>query len=323
MKLEEIRALIAEDLAATDRLILTKLASDIPLAKEVANHIIQSGGKRIRPIIGLLVAKALAYQGDAQIKLAAIVELLHTATLLHDDVIDESELRRGQQTANSKWGNEASVLVGDLLYARSFQLIAELNNTAITNLIAEASGIIVEGEVLQLSHCHDPGTNEYTYLEIIKRKTGRLFMIAASCIPCLQNSPIEVQQALANYGENLGIAFQMMDDALDYDADPKETGKNLGDDLAEGKPTLPLIYILHSGNSKQVETVRKALKTQYSTHDVTAIKAIIDETGAIEYTRRLAKVYVQRSIDSLTILSPSPARDALIALAEIAGDRNN
>ncbi len=319
MQLEEIRALVKDELAATDELIINSLSSDINLAKEIGNHIVASGGKRIRPLVVLLSAQALNYQGDKNVTAAAIIELLHTATLLHDDVIDNSEMRRGKLTANSKWGNRASVLVGDLLYARAFELIASLEAPRVTNILADATSMIVEGEVLQLTHCHDPTTTEATYIEIIKRKTGQLFRAAAVAVAYYMNAPEPICQALNNYGENLGIAFQMLDDALDYDANPEETGKNLGDDLAEGKPTLPLIYILNHGTTEQASLVRQAINQDHQNID--EVQAIIKTTGAIEYTKQLASRYVQRSIADLSALPASPARDALAALAKLAGNR--
>lgn len=319
--LDTIKGLVANDIIATDKIILENLSSQIPLAEEIAAHIIKGGGKRIRPLLVLLAAQALNYKEGHHLTLAAIVELLHTATLLHDDVIDESTLRRGKQTANARWGNEASVLVGDFLYARTFQMIAEIRNLDIIKLIADASSYIVEGEVLQLVHCHDELTSEETYLEIIKRKTGKLFAVASSCIAILTKQTEVISQALTNYGEQLGIAFQMLDDALDYDADPEITGKNLGDDLAEGKPTLPLIYTLQNGSSAAKALIKAALKTPEQA-DIHAISLAIKETGAIEYTHQQAQIYVQRAIDSLAILPASPAHEALITLAKLAGNRN-
>jgi octaprenyl-diphosphate synthase len=322
MNLAQIRALVADELAATDQLILNSLNSDIPLASTIADHIVESGGKRLRPLIGLLTAKALNCQGDNHIKLAAIVELLHTATLLHDDVIDDSDMRRGKPTASNKWGNEASVLVGDLLYARAFQLIAEIQRPDITKLIADASSLIVEGEVLQLAHCHDPETTEQTYLEIVKRKTGQLFKIASCCSAMLVNSDQQTFQALADFGDNFGIAFQMLDDALDYDANPEETGKNLGDDLAEGKPTLPLIQALKTGSAEQAEVIRQAIK-EGEDSNIDAIKTILDETKAIDYTKQLAESFVEKSVSNLNCLTDGPEKEALIALAKLSSKRSS
>lgn len=319
--LEKIKQLVATDLHRTDAVILEKLASQIPLAEEIAAHIIHSGGKRIRPMLVLLSAQALNYQGMDHLRLAATVELLHTATLLHDDVIDESKLRRGKQTANAKWGNEASVLVGDFLYARTFQLIAEINDGGIFKLISDAGSYIVEGEVLQLMHCHDELTSQETYLEIIRRKTGRLFSVAASSVAVLMKAPGMTIDALANYGEALGMAFQMLDDALDYDADPEITGKNLGDDLTEGKPTLPLIYTLEHGKEEAKTLIKHALKHPEEA-DIAEISQAIQFTGAIDYTKKQAQKYVQEAIEHLNALPDSFAREALAMLAKLAGDRD-
>lgn len=320
MNVNEIQHLVQDELLQTNKLIQAKLASHVPLAQEIAEHIIKSGGKRIRPTLSLLVAKALQYQGEAHIMLAAIVELLHTATLLHDDVIDESQMRRGRPTANANWGNEASVLVGDLLYSRSFSLISELRNFEITELIAHASGQIVEGEVLQLMNCHNPDATEKTYLEIIERKTGQLFAVATQSIAIIMQQPQAIQKALHQYGISLGVAFQMMDDALDYAADPEVTGKNIGDDLAEGKPTLPMLFVLKNGSTEQKAIIKDAL-LEPKKANITEIQHILISTGAIEYTKQQAKEHAKFAIEQLTVLPNSAARDALVALASIAANR--
>lgn len=321
MNLEQIKAHITCEFEATNQLILKVLSSDVPLAKEIADYIVQSGGKRIRPMLVLLTAKALGYTGNAHIELSAIIELLHTATLLHDDVVDHSEMRRGRPTANNKWGNEASVLVGDLLHAKSFQMITELDHKAVSQLIADSTSLIVEGEILQLSHTHDIKTTEATYLEIIKRKTGQLFAVATACMPVIcERSAAEVE-ALRSYGYNLGIAFQILDDALDYSANPETTGKNLGDDLAEGKPTLPLIYIMKNGSKDHVELVSNAL-TQQAVCDINAIQQAILDCNAIEYTIQRAKHFSQIAIDNIAFLPESETKEALIALATFASNRD-
>jgi octaprenyl-diphosphate synthase len=318
MPLESIRQLVARELQQTDALIEASLATDVPLAAEIAGHIVQSGGKRVRPMIVLLMAKALNCDTDKAVKLAAIVELLHTATLLHDDVVDESGMRRGRPTANANWGNEASVLVGDLLYAKAFQLIADLDASVVTQLIASATSQIVEGEVLQLSHCHDTSTTEADYFDIIKRKTGQLFAVASSCAPILMGLDEAVIHASFEYGMHLGIAFQIMDDALDYDADPEKTGKNLGDDLQEGKPTLPLLYILKKGTPEQIRFTEKAI-TSGGVECLDTMITTIQETKAIDYTRETAKAYADEAIKHLSGLDESPAKKALADLACFAG----
>jgi octaprenyl-diphosphate synthase len=318
--LDHLTAAVQSDLDATLQLIEDSIVSNIALAKDIAQYLLAGGGKRIRPILVLLSAKACGYTGKQHLELAAIVELLHTATLLHDDVIDESGLRRGRPTANAEWGNEACVLVGDLLYARAFQLIAALDHPRIIKTIAHATSLIVEGEVLQLMHCHDATTTEQTYLDIIQRKTGKLFEVASVAGPLLNQSPEPQVQALQVYGKSLGMAFQLLDDALDYTGNPEKIGKNLGDDLQEGKPTLPLIYCLKHGNDAQKTLISSAIKHPEQA-DICAIQKALQDTKAITYTQQKAQAQIDQAIKALDILKDSPEKQHLISLAMFCLER--
>ena len=259
LQLADVQRMVADDMHAVDQLIEERLHSDVALVNQVSRYIIQSGGKRLRPILVLLCAKAFAYQGPFHLPLAAIVEFIHTATLLHDDVVDASLLRRGQDTANSLWGNEASVLVGDFLYSRAFQMMVELDNMRVMDILAETTNVIAEGEVMQLLNCHNPDTTIEQYLDVIRSKTAKLFEASArlGAVVC-EVDPVH-EDAIAAYGLHLGIAFQVIDDVLDYYGSADEIGKNVGDDLAEGKPTLPLIHAMNIGTSAQADTVRRAI----------------------------------------------------------------
>lgn len=317
----DLQSLVADELQQTDELIHEKIISDIPLAKNIAEHIVSSGGKRVRPLVVLLSAMACDELNEKAISLAAIIELLHTATLLHDDVIDESTQRRGKPTANENWGNEASVLVGDLLYSRSFQLIASLKHTDITQVIADATSKIVEGEVLQLMHCHDTTTTQETYIEIVKRKTGMLFEVAALAGPILAGADEVVCEAMQTYGSHLGIAFQILDDALDYQGDAELIGKNLGDDLHEGKPTLPLIYVLKHGDNAQKKVIVDAIRNPEDA-SLTEVQKIIADTQAIVYCQELAQQMIIIAKQQLSVLKGSPAKQALADLADFVILRN-
>lgn len=321
MPLESIRSLVQSDLEATDRFICTELKSDIPFINQLLEYILKSGGKRIRPLIVLLAARAFNHQKKQHIDLAAAIELIHTATLLHDDVVDNSTLRRGQETANTIWGNEASVLVGDFLYSRAFQLIVRLGHLPILNIFADATNIIAEGEVLQLINCHDPDTTEQAYYDVIERKTAKLFEVAAQTGAALATDTKKYWAAMQHYGLNLGIAYQLVDDALDYSASTLQLGKNMGNDLSEGKPTLPLIYALRQGNTNETNLIRDALKTG-SSENLSTIIEIIESTGAIEYTAQAAKQHILKASKILTDLPDSPYRKALHTLAEFVVERN-
>lgn len=320
MNIDKIYALIADDMKQVNATILERLQSEIVLINQVGTHIINSGGKRLRPVIHLLCARAIGYSGSQHTDIAAIIEFIHTATLLHDDVVDASELRRGQETANSLWGNEASVLVGDFLYSRAFQMMVEVGDMQIMSILANATNTIAEGEVQQLLNVHDPDTTEQRYLDVIHNKTAKLFESASELAAVLNQEKSPATQAMAKYGMHLGTAFQLIDDVLDYSASSEEMGKNIGDDLAEGKPTLPLIYTIQNGTKEQADIVRKAIEEnglEYIDEVTTAIHA----TGAIQYTADCAKKESQLAIQALGNIADSEYKTALIALAEFAVDR--
>ncbi len=288
MSLDQVRDLAAEDMQAVNRLIETRLRSDVLLINQLGLYIVNSGGKRLRPLLVLLAAHACGYSGRRHIDLAAIVEFIHTATLLHDDVVDASELRRGRETANALWGNEASVLVGDFLYSRAFEMMVEVGSMRIMEIMAQTTNTIAEGEVMQLLNCHDPDTTEARYMDVIRCKTAKLFEAAARIGAVLGGQPPAVEEAMAAYGMHLGTAFQLIDDVLDYSADAAETGKNIGDDLAEGKPTLPLIYVLRKGSPEQIDVVRKAIE-HGGRDDIEAVQKAIESVGGIAYTAQSAR----------------------------------
>ena len=314
MNLEEIRNLVVEEIKAVNALILSSLHSHIERIEQIGHYIINSGGKRLRPLIVLLGALAANNQGKQHINLAAIIEFIHTATLLHDDVVDESTLRRGNQTANAVWGDHTSVLVGDFLYSRAFQMMVEIGNMDVMQLMANTTNIISEGEVLQLLNTHNPHTSEADYLEVIKCKTAILFAAAAQLGATVNDAPETIKQALYDYGLNLGIAYQLVDDVLDYSSSAEELGKNIGDDLAEGKPTLPLIYIMQQGNPQQVDLVSEAI-CEGKVENIQQIHAAITNTGAIEYVQNKLDTYTEKAINSLKPLADSAYKTALINLA--------
>ena len=320
MDIAQIRNLAADDMAAVDALIRRRLQSDVVLINQLGHYIINSGGKRLRPLLVLLSARALDYSGPHHHQLAAIVEFIHTAMLLHDDVVDASELRRGRETANAVWGNEASVLVGDFLYSRAFEMMVEVDSMRVMQILAEATNTIAEGEVLQLLNCHEPDTTEQQYLEVILRKTAKLFEAATQLGAVLAGSDADTERAMAAYGVHLGTAFQLIDDALDYSGDQETIGKQLGDDLAEGKPTLPLIHVMREGSSAQVETVRRAI-TDGGRELISEVTSAIASTGAIAYTSRLAMDEALQARAALDALPASAYRDALIGLADYAVSR--
>ncbi len=319
--LEGLRALVAEDWADVNRMIVRRLGSDVALVNQVAHHIIHNGGKRLRPLAVLLAARACdSKRSQDHVAAAAIIEFIHTATLLHDDVVDSSGLRRGQQTANAVFGNQASVLVGDFLYSRSFQMMVELEEMRILDVLANATNTIAEGEVLQLMNCNNPDVGEADYMEVIYRKTAKLFEAGTRIGAILTKQSDEVEQALATYGRHLGQAFQLVDDALDYDAKPEELGKNIGDDLAEGKPTLPLIYALAHGSAAERHMIREAIETG-GTRNLTSIQLAIETSGGLRYTAERARAEVELAIAALDPVPPSRFRDGLIELAQFAIQR--
>ena len=318
--LESIRLLIADDLKAVDGLIERRLHSEVVLVNQIAQYIVASGGKRLRPLLVLLSAQACGYRGDQHIHLAAVTEFIHTATLLHDDVVDDSQLRRGRKTANAVFGNEASVLVGDFLYSRAFQMMVDVRNMRVMEIMADTTNNIAEGEVLQLLNCGDPDTSEEQYLQVIRSKTARLFETAAQLGPILCESAQEQEHALARYGLHLGIAYQLVDDVLDYAGSAKDIGKNIGDDLAEGKPTLPLIHAMRTGTAAQVAVIRHAIE-HGGRDQIDAVIDAVESTGSITYTARAAAAEADSALEALTEIPPSPYRDALETLAEFSVSR--
>src|SRR5215207_4296655 len=290
--------LIADDMREVDAVIARRLDSGVPLVGEVSRYIISSGGKRLRPALLLLVSGALGFRGDQRFNLAAVVEFIHTATLLHDDVVDESTLRRGRATANEAFGNPASVLVGDFLYSRAFQMMVEAGNTRVMEILADATNVIAEGEVLQLMNMHDASLDEAAYLRVIRSKTAKLFEASTRLAAVLAGATPEVEEACAAYGRALGTAFQVIDDVLDYAGDASETGKNVGDDLREGKTTLPLILAMQRGTAAQRDLIRAAIEAGDTTQ-LPQIVAIVRETGALDATRAAAAAEAQRAIDAL------------------------
>lgn len=320
MDLTPIIALVKPDFNQVDRLIDSCLYSEIPLISELAKHLIDSGGKRLRPLIALLSAKAFDYQGNGHLQLAASLELIHTATLLHDDVIDGSELRRGKKTANNLWGNSASVLVGDFLYSRAFQLITKINDPRVLASLADATNTLSQAEILQLLSCHSPNLDEAHCLKIIQGKTGTLFSVAAEQPAILSKRSETEITAMANYGLHLGIAFQLVDDTLDYSGSTIQLGKRQGDDLAEGKATLPLIYALQQADAAQAQLIREAISKGTQAH-LTAVIAIIESTKAIQYTHELAQQHVELALMHLAVIPDSDYRQALATLAKFAVKR--
>lgn len=307
-------ALIAGDMQEVDRQIARRLDSSVPLVGEVSRYIIAAGGKRLRPALLLLTCGALGYTGAQRFNLAAVVEFIHTATLLHDDVVDESTLRRGRATANESFGNPASVLVGDFLYSRAFQMMVDAGSMRVMEILADATNVIAEGEVLQLMNMHDASLDEAGYLRVIRSKTAKLFEASARLGAVLAGSAPEIEQACADYGQALGTAFQVIDDLLDYDGDAAEMGKNLGDDLREGKATLPLIVAMQRGSAEQQRVVREAIETG-AVQELDPIVAIVRNTGALDATRQAAAAEAKRAIAAARQLPDNPYRDGLLELA--------
>ena len=320
--IDDVNLLIAGDMDKLNACIQIRLHSDVALINQIGSHIINSGGKRLRPIIHLLSAKALGYNGSQHIDLSAIIEFIHTATLLHDDVVDNSDLRRGEDTANALWGNAVSVLVGDFLYSRAFEMMVEIDRMQIMAILSKATNTIAEGEVLQLLNCHDPDTTEERYLNVIHSKTAKLFEAASELAAVICEHPAEEQKSMATYGMHLGCAFQLIDDVLDYTSSAEDMGKNLGDDLAEGKPTLPLIYTMRNGTPEQASMVKEAIE-KGELDKIEQIHEAIHSCGAIEYTSNCAKKEAKLAIESLSFLPDSDYKDALIFLANFSVSRNH
>lgn len=321
MQIKDVLSLVESEFTQLNQLIHVQLASRVPLVEKIAEYIISSGGKRIRPLLVLLTARALNECDARAVKLATVIEFLHTATLLHDDVVDTSDLRRGKATANAKFGNAPSVLVGDFLYSRSFEMLVELACMPVMTILAKATSVIAEGEVLQLTNVKNPDTTEAQYFEVIHGKTAMLFEASTWGMACLLNRSAAECEALRIYGRELGLAFQLIDDVLDYEGDAGTMGKNVGDDLAEGKPTLPLIHAMATGSEEERKLIRAVIR-QGGLNDLEKVLSIVHKLGSIEYTRQKAVDCAERACAQLAILPPSPERDALEALARIAVQRN-
>jgi len=315
--LEAAVSLVSDDLASVNSTIQSRLTSDIALINTLGAYIIKSGGKRLRPLILLLCARNCGYRGSEHVLLAAVIEFIHTATLLHDDVVDASATRRGQPTANDVWGNEASVLVGDFLYSRSFEMMVETRNIDVMDILAGTTNAIAEGEVLQLLNAHSPDTSEQQHMDTIHRKTAKLFESAARLGGVVAGADAEITAAMADYGIHLGTAFQLVDDILDYSSDSESIGKDVGDDLAEGKPTLPLIYAMEHGNSQQKEVITRAIENG-EREKIAEILEIVQSTGALEYTLNKAKHQARIATSALSPLKNNSYKSALEGLAEFS-----
>jgi octaprenyl-diphosphate synthase len=314
---DDVIALSRDDMRAVDSLISTSLHSDVALVSQVSEYIVMSGGKRLRPVIVLLAARAFGYQGEQHVRAAAIVEFIHTATLLHDDVVDSSSRRRGQDSANTVFGNQASVLVGDFLYSRAFQMMVDIDSMRIMQILADATNTIAAGEVMQLMNIHDPDTSEDAYQQVIYRKTARLFEAGAQIAAVLGERSTADEEAMMRYGQHLGTAFQLVDDALDFNSSAEELGKNIGDDLAEGKATLPLIYAMENGSAADTALIRNAILNG-GLEQLEQITEIIKSTGALEYTATRAQEAADSAVAALSDIPDSEYKQALIAIANFA-----
>ena len=322
MSFDDVVALGRDDMLAVDALIRKSLESDVELVSQVSEYIVMSGGKRLRPMIVLLAARALGYDGEQHIRAAAIIEFIHTATLLHDDVVDSSDRRRGQDSANTVFGNQASVLVGDFLYSRSFQMMVDIDSMRVMQILANATNTIAAGEVMQLMNVHDPDTTEEAYRQVIYRKTARLFEAGAQIAAVLAKRGAAEEEAMIRYGQELGTAFQLVDDALDFNASADELGKNLGDDLAEGKATLPLIHAMRKGSEEDKELIRKAI-LEGGLDQLEKITRIIESTGALQYTAARAQEAADKAIAALSDIPDSDYKQALIAIADLSVQRRS
>ncbi|GAC22813.1 MAG: octaprenyl diphosphate synthase [Alteromonadaceae bacterium] len=321
MDLDHILLLAEPDMLAVNQLIQKQVNSDVSLINQLGFYIVNSGGKRLRPLLTVLAARALNIQTEQHHTLAAIIEFIHTATLLHDDVVDESTMRRGRETANEVFGNQASVLVGDFLYTRSFQMMVTLDSMRVMQILSDATNVIAEGEVLQLMNCNDPDTTEESYMEVIYSKTARLFEAATLLAGVLTKQSEAIENAMQDYGKYLGTAFQLVDDIMDYASDSEEMGKNMGDDLAEGKPTLPLLYAMWHGNEQQTAIIREAIETGNGMDNLAPILETMEQTGALTYTKQQALKASQQAIDALSPIEESVYKEALIGLAHISVER--
>lgn len=322
LSLEQILTLVKADMQAVDQAILAQLNSDVVLINQLGHYIISGGGKRIRPLIAVLAANTVGYKGQEHITCAAFVEFIHTATLLHDDVVDESDMRRGRETANARFGNAASVLVGDFIYTRAFQMMASLRSLDVLQVMSDATNVIAEGEVQQLMNVNDPETTEANYMQVIYSKTARLFEAASQCSAIVSGADQATVIAMRDYGRYLGTAFQLVDDILDYSANAEQLGKNIGDDLAEGKPTLPLLHAMRSGNRQQAALIREAIEQGGKCEALDEILAIMAEHKSLDYTMERAKQEAQKAVDAIAILPESEYKQALISLAYLSVDRS-
>ncbi len=321
MDFTTIQALTADDMAKVNETIHAQLNSDVTLINQLGFYIVSGGGKRVRPLLAIISAKALGYKGQGHILSAAFIEFIHTATLLHDDVVDESDMRRGKATANSAFGNAASVLVGDYIYTRSFQMMTELGSMKILKLMSDAVNVIAEGEVQQLMNCNDPNVSEESYMQVIYSKTARLFEVATQVGAVLSEAPSEIETALKNYGRYLGTAFQLIDDVMDYTSTGKEMGKNVGDDLAEGKPTLPLIHAMQTSSPEQSQLIKQAIENANGMDHLQEILDIMKQTGSLDYARQKAYQEADKAIYELSCIPESDYKQALITLAHMSVNR--
>ena len=323
MSLTTIQNLSEPDMLAVNKLIQEQVSCDVVLINQLGFYIVNSGGKRLRPLITVLSARALGITNNDHHTLAAIIEFIHTATLLHDDVVDESTMRRGRETANAVFGNQASVLVGDFLYSRAFQMMVGLKRMPVMDILSDATNRIAQGEVMQLMNCNNADTTEHSYFEVIYSKTARLFEAATQLAAVVTDQPPAIESAMQDYGKHLGTAFQLIDDVLDYVASEQDMGKKAGDDLAEGKPTLPLLHAMWNTNGENAALIRSAIENADGMENFDTILALLHETGAIEYTRNKAIEEANKAKAALCLINPSPYKEALLSLADIAVNRDN
>lgn len=322
LTLDQIQTLCAADMRQVNEEILKQFNSEVPLVNQLGQYIVSGGGKRIRPMITVLAARALGYEGKKQITTAAFIEFVHTATLLHDDVVDESDMRRGRETANAVFGNAASVLVGDFIYTRSFQMMTSVDSLDVLKVMSSATNALAEGEVQQLMNVNDPNTTDESYMRVIYNKTARLFEAATQCVAIVANASKEMENALKEYGCYLGTAFQLVDDILDYSANAVALGKNVGDDFVEGKPTLPLLHAMRHGNEAQAAMIRSAIENGGDREKIDEVLAIMAEHKSLDYTMQIAKAEAQKAVEALAELPESEYKQALISLAYLSVDRN-
>lgn len=322
LTLEQIQTLAGKDMQAVDQEILAQLNSEVVLINQLGHYIISGGGKRIRPLIAVLAANAIGYAGDKHITCAAFIEFVHTATLLHDDVVDESAMRRGRETANAIFGNAASVLVGDFIYTRSFQMMTSVDSLKVLKVMSAATNALAEGEVQQLMNVNDPNTSEENYMRVIYNKTARLFEAATRCVAIVAGADEKIEEGLKAYGCYLGTAFQLVDDILDYSAKAETLGKNVGDDFVEGKPTLPLLHAMLHGNEAQAAMIRRAIENGGEREKIAEVLAVMAEHKSLDYAMTKAKAEAQKAVDALDILPESEYKQALISLAYLSVERS-